>query len=105
MCSQYERSLKNQAANQPYNHALYYSTYALSEVQWSFEEKLAVFDELTQPAVEAFLKEFLGHLFVECLFYGNFTKHVRVLMIVVIRLIAHYCQSLGYWVLALQYQT
>jgi insulysin len=70
----YERSLKNQAANQPYTHALYYSTYALSEVQWSFEEKLAVFDELTQPALEAFLKEFLGHLFVECLFYGNLTK-------------------------------
>ena len=75
--AQYERSLKNQAANEPYTHALYYSTFALSEVQWSFEEKLAVFDELTQPALEAFLKDFLGHLFVECLFYGNFTKLVR----------------------------
>ena len=81
MCPQYHRTLKNVAAEQPYQHALFFTSYALSQAQWSFDEKLAVFDELTLEETQSSLKRFFMHSFADCFIYGNITKPVYTLLL------------------------
>ncbi|XP_049939528.1 insulin-degrading enzyme [Schistocerca serialis cubense] len=67
----YIRGLKNFEAEQPYQHAVYYSAVLLAEQAWTKEELLAATHELTLKNVEAFIPQILSKMHIECLIHGN----------------------------------
>lgn len=70
----YIRNLKNFAAEQPYQQAVFYTNMALTEKFWTHEQVLAVAEkECTLERCEAFLQEFLKKMYVETLIHGNMT--------------------------------
>lgn len=67
-------ALKNFSAEQPHQHALYYTTFLLEELAWHKDELLDAMEELTVEKLAAFIPDLLGRLHIECLFHGNLTK-------------------------------
>ncbi|XP_074640666.1 insulin-degrading enzyme-like [Tubulanus polymorphus] len=70
----YSRALKNFKAEQPYQHALYYTTVVLMEQIWTKEELLDALDDMNVERLKAFIPLYLSRLFIEGLIYGNVTK-------------------------------
>lgn len=86
---QYIRSLKNFAAEQPYQHAVYYLAVLLTEHSWTKEELLAATKcksisckyfqkthsnpilDLTLDRLQAFIPQLLSKMHIECLVHGN----------------------------------
>lgn len=67
-------ALKNFSAEQPHQHALYYTSFLLEELAWHKDELLDALEEITVEKLAAFIPDLLGRLHVECLFHGNLTK-------------------------------
>ncbi|XP_056631781.1 insulin-degrading enzyme isoform X2 [Diorhabda carinulata] len=70
----YVRNLKNFAAEQPYQHAVYYLTVLLTEHSWTKQELLAAVDQMTIERLEAFIPQILSKMHIECLIHGNANK-------------------------------
>ncbi|PLW56401.1 hypothetical protein PCANC_03414 [Puccinia coronata f. sp. avenae] len=68
-----ERSWKNFVLESPYSHAAYWMGSIVSEVHYSYEEKLGLLSDLKPEDVEAFIPEVLSRGFVESLVHGNMT--------------------------------
>ncbi|EZA60071.1 insulin-degrading enzyme isoform X2 [Ooceraea biroi] len=69
----YIRSLKNFAAEQPYQHAVYYLAVLLAEQVWTKDELLEATAHLTVDKVQQFTLQLLSKVHVECLIHGNMT--------------------------------
>ncbi|OQR75122.1 insulin-degrading enzyme-like [Tropilaelaps mercedesae] len=70
----YIRTLRDFAAEQPYQHAMFYAKMALTEKFWTHEQVLAVAEkECTLERCEAFLQDFLKKFYLEGLIHGNMT--------------------------------
>lgn len=70
----YGRSLRNFHAEQPHQHAVYFTSVLMSELLWTQEELLDALDEVTYDKVTNFLPQLLSKLYIEGLVYGNITK-------------------------------
>ena len=70
----YIRGLKNFKAEQPYQHALYYTMVLTSEQMWTKEELLEATEDLTVGALEKFIPQLLSWLYLEILVHGNVTE-------------------------------
>ncbi|KAK3095847.1 hypothetical protein FSP39_019946 [Pinctada imbricata] len=70
----YTRGLKNFHAEQPHQHAIYYTNVLMSEVMWTKDELLGAIDDVTADMVQAFIPHLLSKLHLEGLVYGNVTK-------------------------------
>ncbi|KAG5318579.1 IDE enzyme, partial [Pseudoatta argentina] len=69
----YIRSLKNFAAEQPYQHAVYYLVALLAEQAWLKEELLEATTYLNVEGLQQFIPQLLSKVHVECLIHGNVT--------------------------------
>jgi len=65
------RNYENFDLEEPYQHAVYYSTYLATERMWTQHEKLAVMHDITPADVEAFGESLRSHLHYEMLVHGN----------------------------------
>ncbi|KAK2166408.1 hypothetical protein LSH36_39g02052 [Paralvinella palmiformis] len=72
----YERGLKNFKAEQPHQHAIYYTSALTSEQVWTKDELLDALDEVTLEKLEAFIPQLLSRLYLEMLVYGNVTREL-----------------------------
>ena len=72
---EYIRVLKNFQAEEPCEHAEFYTNLLLSEQLWTYEELLDTADDLTVPALELFIPQFLSRV---QLVPGNVTKHTAL---------------------------
>ncbi|XP_033106697.1 insulin-degrading enzyme-like [Anneissia japonica] len=70
----YSRMLKNFNAEQPHQHAVYYTAVLMSELAWTKEELSNSLDEVTVERLTAFIPQLLSRLHIEALFHGNLTK-------------------------------
>ncbi|CAH1259207.1 IDE [Branchiostoma lanceolatum] len=70
----YTRALENFKAEQPYQHAVYYTTLLLSEVGWTKEELVGSLDEVTIENLQSFMKQLFSHMYMESLLHGNLTQ-------------------------------
>uniref|UniRef100_A0A1W7RAD0 Insulin-degrading enzyme n=1 Tax=Hadrurus spadix TaxID=141984 RepID=A0A1W7RAD0_9SCOR len=70
----YIRGLKNFQAEQPHQHAVYYTCLLLAERIWSNDELLDVAEELTVEKVQSVIPQLLSRMHVEALIHGNLTK-------------------------------
>ncbi|XP_025073712.1 insulin-degrading enzyme-like [Pogonomyrmex barbatus] len=70
----YIRNLKNFAADQPYQHALYYLIVLLTEHAWLKDELLDSTAYLTVERLQWFIPQLLSKVHVECLIHGNVTR-------------------------------
>lgn len=68
-----ERSWKNFVLESPYSHAAYWMGSIVSEVHYSYEEKLGLLADLKPQDIETFIPELLSRGFVESLVHGNMT--------------------------------
>ncbi|KAL8568009.1 hypothetical protein ACOMHN_029184 [Nucella lapillus] len=73
-----ERGLRNFRAEQPHQHAVYYTTVIMSEVTWTKEELLSALEDVTVEKLEAFIPQLLSLLYAEGLIYGNVTKQKAI---------------------------
>ncbi|XP_077991993.1 insulin-degrading enzyme-like isoform X2 [Glandiceps talaboti] len=76
----YTRNLHNFKAEQPHQHALYYTSVLMAEHAWTKDELLDCLDEVTMDALKAFIPQLLGKLHIEALFHGNMTKKLALEM-------------------------
>ena len=79
----YQRGLKNFAAEQPHQHAIYYNSALLSERQWLKSDYLEEMDILTAKAVDEFFPRLLSKLHVEVFVHGNQTEESALEMLTV----------------------
>ncbi|XP_033632870.1 insulin-degrading enzyme-like [Asterias rubens] len=70
----YSRMLQNFRAEQPHQHAAYYTTVLMSEQAWTKEEMFECMDEVTIDRMKAFIPQFLSRLHIEALVHGNMTQ-------------------------------
>lgn len=77
----YGRGLRNFHAEQPHQHAVYFTSVLMSELLWTQEELLDALDEVTYEKVTAFLPQLLSKLYIEGLVYGNVTKQKALDMV------------------------
>ncbi|XP_078482329.1 insulin-degrading enzyme [Ciona intestinalis] len=70
----YTRSLKNFKADQPYQHASYFSHVVKSEKAWTKDELSAELVNLTLEMLQEFIPKFMKRLHVQMLMHGNLTK-------------------------------
>ncbi|GFS16143.1 insulin-degrading enzyme-like [Elysia marginata] len=70
----HSRNLKNFQAEQPHQHAVFYTNMLTSEVLWTKDELLQALDDVNVDNLQAFIKDLLSKLFIEGLIYGNITK-------------------------------
>ncbi|KAK7485900.1 hypothetical protein BaRGS_00022895, partial [Batillaria attramentaria] len=70
----YERGLRNFRAEQPHQHAVYYTSVLMSEVVWTKDELLQALEDVTVERLQAFIPQLLSLLYIEALLYGNITK-------------------------------
>ncbi|KAL4232280.1 hypothetical protein ACF0H5_009851 [Mactra antiquata] len=70
----YCRSLKNFHAEQPHQHAVYFTSVVMSELLWTQEELLDSLEEVTLDKLNAFLPQLFSRMYIEGLVYGNVTK-------------------------------
>ncbi|XP_076461437.1 insulin-degrading enzyme-like [Babylonia areolata] len=74
----YERGLRNFRAEQPHQHAVYYTTVIMSEVIWTKDELLSALEDVTVEKLEAFIPQLLSLVYAEGLIYGNVTKQKAI---------------------------
>uniref|UniRef100_A0A1Y1LI14 Insulin-degrading enzyme n=1 Tax=Photinus pyralis TaxID=7054 RepID=A0A1Y1LI14_PHOPY len=77
----YIRTLKNFAAEQPYQHAVYYLTVLLTEHSWTKRELLAATEELTIEKLKEFIPQMLSKMHIECLVHGNANRKKALEMV------------------------
>ncbi|XP_070539954.1 insulin-degrading enzyme-like [Ptychodera flava] len=77
----YTRSLDNFKAEQPHQHALYYTSVLMAEHAWTKDELQDCLDEVTIDALRAFIPQLLGKMHIEALFQGNLTKQTALELI------------------------
>ncbi|XP_064631223.1 insulin-degrading enzyme-like isoform X2 [Lineus longissimus] len=70
----YGRGLKNFKAEQPHQHALYYTTVVVMEQIWTKDELLEALEDMTVETLKLYISKFLSKLFIESLVYGNVDK-------------------------------
>ncbi|XP_013403642.1 insulin-degrading enzyme [Lingula anatina] len=70
----YKRSLENFRAEQPHQHAVYYTNLVTSEQMWTKEELLDALEDITVERLTAMIPQFLSRLNIEGLVYGNVTR-------------------------------
>ncbi|XP_046548482.1 insulin-degrading enzyme-like [Haliotis rubra] len=70
----YYRGLKNFVAEQPHQHAIYFTSVLVSEMVWTKCELLESLDDVTLEGLQAFIPQLLSKVYVEGLMYGNITK-------------------------------
>ncbi|XP_067129485.1 insulin-degrading enzyme [Centruroides vittatus] len=70
----YIRGLKNFEAEQPHQHAIYYTCLLLAERIWSNAELLDAAEELTVEKVQAIIPQLLSRMHIEALIHGNLIK-------------------------------
>nr|ADI24339.1 insulin degrading enzyme [Aplysia californica] len=68
------RNLKNFQAEQPHQHAIFYTNMLTSEVLWTKDELLLALEEVTVEKLQAFISDLLPKMYIEGLIYGNVTK-------------------------------
>ncbi|XP_045188841.2 insulin-degrading enzyme-like [Mercenaria mercenaria] len=76
----YGRSLKNFYAEQPHQHAVYFTSVVMSELLWTQVELLNSLEEVTLEKLTAFLPQLFSKMYIEGLVYGNITKQKSVEM-------------------------
>lgn len=69
----YIRGLKNFSAEQPHQHAVYYTYMLLAQKVWSHSEMLEATEELTRESVQDMIPKLLSRMHIECLMHGNLT--------------------------------
>ncbi|ESO09969.1 hypothetical protein HELRODRAFT_109371 [Helobdella robusta] len=67
----YVRALKNFRAEQPHQHAIYYTSLLISEQQWTKEELLEATEETKFEKLLNFVPQLFGQVFLEAFVYGN----------------------------------
>uniref|UniRef100_A0A224YLK8 Insulin-degrading enzyme n=1 Tax=Rhipicephalus zambeziensis TaxID=60191 RepID=A0A224YLK8_9ACAR len=67
----YIRGLKNFSAEQPHQHAVYYTYMLLAQKVWSHSEMLEATEELTRESVQDMIPKLLSRMHIECLLHGN----------------------------------
>uniref|UniRef100_A0A131YUM3 Insulin-degrading enzyme n=1 Tax=Rhipicephalus appendiculatus TaxID=34631 RepID=A0A131YUM3_RHIAP len=67
----YIRGLKNFSAEQPHQHAVYYTYMLLAQKVWSHGEMLEATEELTRESVQDMIPKLLSRMHIECLMHGN----------------------------------
>uniref|UniRef100_T1ISN5 Insulin-degrading enzyme n=1 Tax=Strigamia maritima TaxID=126957 RepID=T1ISN5_STRMM len=67
----YIRGLKNFHAEQPHQHAIYYTSVLLAETAWTKEELLESAEDLTLIRMQSFVAELLSKCHIEGLIHGN----------------------------------
>ncbi|XP_072026752.1 insulin-degrading enzyme-like [Amphiura filiformis] len=70
----YTRMLANFQAEQPHQHAVYYTSVLMAEQAWTKDEMLDCVEEVTIPALKAFIPRLLSRLHIEALVHGNMNK-------------------------------
>ncbi|KAK0053563.1 insulin-degrading enzyme-like isoform X1 [Biomphalaria pfeifferi] len=75
------RNIKNFHAEQPHQHAVYYTNMLTSETHWSKDELLQTLDDVTPENQQNFINKVLERLYIEALVYGNVTKSQSLQMI------------------------
>uniref|UniRef100_A0A646QDK3 Insulin-degrading enzyme n=1 Tax=Hemiscolopendra marginata TaxID=943146 RepID=A0A646QDK3_9MYRI len=80
----YIRGLKNFQAEQPHQHAVYYSSVLLAEHAWTKEELLEATDDLTLDKMHIFIKELLSKIHIEALIHGNISKQKAFELVTII---------------------
>ncbi|ELU09335.1 hypothetical protein CAPTEDRAFT_155510 [Capitella teleta] len=70
----YVRGLKNFKAEQPHQHAIYYTTLLLSEQLWTKEELLEATNEMTCKKLQSFIPMVLEKISLEFFIHGNVTR-------------------------------
>lgn len=70
----YGRSLRNFYAEQPHQHAVYFTSVVMSELLWTQVELLNSLEEVTLEKLTAFLPQLFSKMYIEGLVYGNVTK-------------------------------
>ncbi|XP_038070879.1 insulin-degrading enzyme-like [Patiria miniata] len=70
----YSRMLLNFRAEQPHQHAVYYTSILMSEQAWTKDEMSECMDEVTVDRLRAFIPQFLSRIHVETFIHGNMTK-------------------------------
>ncbi|XP_052226154.1 insulin-degrading enzyme-like isoform X2 [Dreissena polymorpha] len=76
----YGRSLRNFHAEQPHQHAVYFTSVVMSELLWTQEELLDTLEEVSLEKLKAFLPQLFSKMYIEGLVYGNVTKQGSVEM-------------------------
>ncbi|XP_060579124.1 insulin-degrading enzyme-like, partial [Ruditapes philippinarum] len=72
----YGRGLKNFVAEQPHQHAVYFTSVVMSELLWTQVELLNSLEEVTLEKLTSFLPQLFSKMHIEGLVYGNVTKQV-----------------------------
>jgi len=71
----YKRALVNFKAEQPHQHAIYFTSVLMAEQMWTKEELLKSLDEeVTIEKLREFIPKLLSRLYVEGLSYGNLSS-------------------------------
>lgn len=70
----YVRLLKNFRAEQPHQHAIYYTNLLVAEHLWTKEELMEAAEDTTFERLLAFVPRLFSHVFLELLIYGNVSK-------------------------------
>ncbi|KAJ8025523.1 Insulin-degrading enzyme [Holothuria leucospilota] len=70
----YTRMLQNFVAEQPHQHAAYYTSVIISELAWTKDELADAMEEVTIAKMKDFLPQLFSKLHVEALLHGNLTK-------------------------------
>ncbi|XP_014680687.1 PREDICTED: insulin-degrading enzyme-like [Priapulus caudatus] len=70
----YLRGLKNFRAEQPHQHATYYTSILMAEHAWTKDELLNNMEEVTLERVQQFIPQLLSKMHIEFLLFGNITK-------------------------------
>ncbi|PVD29637.1 hypothetical protein C0Q70_08892 [Pomacea canaliculata] len=70
----YERGLRNFSAEQPHQHAVYFTSVLMSEIMWTKEELLMALEDITCERLQAFIPQLLSCFYIEGLVHGNVTK-------------------------------
>lgn len=67
-------------AEQPYQHATYFTNVLLAERAWTKMDLLNASEDLTVEALQSFIPFLFSQLHLEFLIYGNVTKDVSILI-------------------------
>lgn len=70
----YIRGLKNFRAEQPHQHAIYYTAVLTSETMWTKEELLDATEEVTIDRLKQFIPQLLSYVYLEILCFGNLSR-------------------------------
>ncbi|PIK49484.1 putative insulin-degrading enzyme isoform X5 [Apostichopus japonicus] len=70
----YTRMLQNFVAEQPHQHAVYFTSVIISEQAWTKDELADAMEEVTISRMKDFIPQLFSKLHVEALLHGNLTK-------------------------------